>query len=197
MLWIGDRTRQENGAHVEFMRGIRNPIGLKCGPSLDARWPDAPDRRAEPEGRAGPPHADLPLRRTTRSRPICRRWFARWRAKAATSFGRAIRCTATRSARRQWLQDAALRPYHEGEPVVLRGPPRRRHARRRHPSRDDRQERHRMHRWRHRDFRGQDLPRPLITRTAIRASTPSRRSRWRSWWRSEARGASARVCQQI
>lgn len=36
MLWIGDRTRQENGAHVEFMRGIKNPIGLKCGPSLTA-----------------------------------------------------------------------------------------------------------------------------------------------------------------
>jgi 3-deoxy-7-phosphoheptulonate synthase len=35
MLWIGDRTRQPDGAHVEFMRGIRNPIGLKCGPSLD------------------------------------------------------------------------------------------------------------------------------------------------------------------
>ena len=34
MLWIGDRTRQETGAHVEFMRGIKNPIGLKCGPSL-------------------------------------------------------------------------------------------------------------------------------------------------------------------
>jgi 3-deoxy-7-phosphoheptulonate synthase len=34
MLWIGDRTRQLDGAHVEFMRGIRNPIGLKCGPSL-------------------------------------------------------------------------------------------------------------------------------------------------------------------
>lgn len=34
MLWIGDRTRQEKGAHVEFMRGIKNPIGLKCGPSL-------------------------------------------------------------------------------------------------------------------------------------------------------------------
>jgi 3-deoxy-7-phosphoheptulonate synthase len=34
MLWIGDRTRQENCAHVEFMRGIKNPIGLKCGPSL-------------------------------------------------------------------------------------------------------------------------------------------------------------------
>lgn len=34
MLWIGDRTRQPDGAHVEFMRGIRNPIGIKCGPSL-------------------------------------------------------------------------------------------------------------------------------------------------------------------
>lgn len=32
-LWIGDRTRQPDHAHVEFMRGIRNPIGLKCGPS--------------------------------------------------------------------------------------------------------------------------------------------------------------------
>jgi len=35
MLWIGDRTRQLDGAHVEFMRGIKNPLGLKCGPSSD------------------------------------------------------------------------------------------------------------------------------------------------------------------
>lgn len=34
MLWIGDRTRQIDHAHVEFFRGIQNPIGLKCGPSL-------------------------------------------------------------------------------------------------------------------------------------------------------------------
>ena len=34
MLWIGDRTRQLDHAHVEFARGIKNPIGLKCGPSL-------------------------------------------------------------------------------------------------------------------------------------------------------------------
>jgi 3-deoxy-7-phosphoheptulonate synthase len=33
MIWIGDRTRQLDGAHVEFCRGIKNPIGLKCGPS--------------------------------------------------------------------------------------------------------------------------------------------------------------------
>ena len=36
MLWIGDRTRQPDGAHVEFARGVQNPIGLKCGPSLTA-----------------------------------------------------------------------------------------------------------------------------------------------------------------
>ena len=34
MVWIGDRTRQPDHAHVEFCRGIKNPIGLKCGPSL-------------------------------------------------------------------------------------------------------------------------------------------------------------------
>jgi len=35
MLWIGERTRQLDGAHIEYMRGIKNPIGMKVGPSLD------------------------------------------------------------------------------------------------------------------------------------------------------------------
>ncbi|GAB3472280.1 3-deoxy-7-phosphoheptulonate synthase class II [Azotobacter salinestris] len=35
MLWIGDRTRQPDGAHVEFLRGVGNPIGVKVGPSMD------------------------------------------------------------------------------------------------------------------------------------------------------------------
>ncbi|MEL7214892.1 MAG: 3-deoxy-7-phosphoheptulonate synthase class II [Pseudomonadota bacterium] len=35
MIWIGDRTRQPDGAHIAFCRGVLNPIGLKCGPSLD------------------------------------------------------------------------------------------------------------------------------------------------------------------
>src|ERR1700737_2746169 len=34
MIWIGDRTRQLDHGHVEYFRGIKNPIGLKCGPSL-------------------------------------------------------------------------------------------------------------------------------------------------------------------
>jgi len=36
MLWIGDRTRQYDHAHVEYCRGVKNPIGIKCGPSLEA-----------------------------------------------------------------------------------------------------------------------------------------------------------------
>ena len=35
LLWIGDRTRQLDGGHVEYMRGIENPVGLKCGPSME------------------------------------------------------------------------------------------------------------------------------------------------------------------
>lgn len=34
MIWIGDRTRQPDHAHVEYCRGIKNPLGLKCGPSM-------------------------------------------------------------------------------------------------------------------------------------------------------------------
>jgi 3-deoxy-7-phosphoheptulonate synthase len=34
MVWVGDRTRQPTHAHVEYCRGVKNPIGLKCGPSL-------------------------------------------------------------------------------------------------------------------------------------------------------------------
>jgi 3-deoxy-7-phosphoheptulonate synthase len=38
MLWIGDRTRFPGSAHVEYLRGVGNPLGMKCGPSLE---PDA------------------------------------------------------------------------------------------------------------------------------------------------------------
>ena len=34
MIWIGDRTRQPSGAHVEFAKGVQNPVGLKCGPTM-------------------------------------------------------------------------------------------------------------------------------------------------------------------
>jgi 3-deoxy-7-phosphoheptulonate synthase len=53
MIWIGDRTRSLDGAHIEFARGVANPVGLKCGPSL------APDdllrlmERLDPDNRPG------------------------------------------------------------------------------------------------------------------------------------------------
>ena len=63
MLWIGDRTRQSDHAHIEYARGIKNPLGLKCGPSLKAdellRLIDI----LNPDNEAGPDHADRPLRR--------------------------------------------------------------------------------------------------------------------------------------
>ena len=53
MLWLGDRTRQLGGAHVEYLRGIENVVGVKCGPTLE---PDELLRlidRLEPRGRPG------------------------------------------------------------------------------------------------------------------------------------------------
>ncbi|MBS0297951.1 MAG: 3-deoxy-7-phosphoheptulonate synthase class II [Proteobacteria bacterium] len=35
MLWIGERTRQLDGAHLEYARGVRNPLGVKCGPTME------------------------------------------------------------------------------------------------------------------------------------------------------------------
>jgi 3-deoxy-7-phosphoheptulonate synthase len=52
MVWIGDRTRALGGAHVEYCRGVKNPIGLKCGPSIQPddliRLIEALDPDAEP-----------------------------------------------------------------------------------------------------------------------------------------------------
>ncbi len=53
MIWIGDRTRQPDGAHVEFARGVQNPIGLKCGPSTTADDLKVLMSRLNPENEAG------------------------------------------------------------------------------------------------------------------------------------------------
>jgi 3-deoxy-7-phosphoheptulonate synthase len=53
LVWIGERTRQLDGAHVEYFRGIKNPVGLKCGPTME---PDDILRLADalnPENEAG------------------------------------------------------------------------------------------------------------------------------------------------
>ncbi len=53
MIWIGDRTRQPDGAHVEFCRGVQNPIGLKCGPTTTAEDLKILMAKLNPENEAG------------------------------------------------------------------------------------------------------------------------------------------------
>ncbi|GGH17972.1 3-deoxy-D-arabinoheptulosonate-7-phosphate synthase [Cribrihabitans marinus] len=53
MIWIGDRTRQPDGAHVEFCRGVLNPIGLKCGPTTSPEDLKVLMERLNPENEEG------------------------------------------------------------------------------------------------------------------------------------------------
>ena len=53
LLWIGDRTRQLDGAHVEFLAGVQNPIGVKLGPSIEPDEVVALCKRLNPDLRAG------------------------------------------------------------------------------------------------------------------------------------------------
>ncbi|MFK7755163.1 MAG: class II 3-deoxy-7-phosphoheptulonate synthase [Sedimentitalea sp.] len=53
LIWIGDRTRQPDGAHVEFARGVQNPIGLKCGPSMTSEDLKLLMARLNPENEPG------------------------------------------------------------------------------------------------------------------------------------------------
>jgi 3-deoxy-7-phosphoheptulonate synthase len=82
MLWLGDRTRQIDGAHVEYLRGIENVVGVKCGPTMTSdellRLTDRLDPRSEPGklvliGRFGAKKiGDLlpPLMRATKGRRL-------------------------------------------------------------------------------------------------------------------------------
>ncbi|WP_281982086.1 class II 3-deoxy-7-phosphoheptulonate synthase [Thalassorhabdomicrobium marinisediminis] len=53
MIWIGDRTRQPDGAHVEYASGVQNPIGLKCGPTMTTGHLKALMAKLNPENEAG------------------------------------------------------------------------------------------------------------------------------------------------
>jgi 3-deoxy-7-phosphoheptulonate synthase len=53
LIWIGDRTRQPDGAHVEFCRGVQNPIGLKCGPTMTSGHLKALMNTLNPENEPG------------------------------------------------------------------------------------------------------------------------------------------------
>ncbi|MFW2544512.1 class II 3-deoxy-7-phosphoheptulonate synthase [Primorskyibacter sp. 2E107] len=53
MIWIGDRTRQPDGAHVEFASGVLNPVGLKCGPTTTAEDLKVLMQKLNPANEAG------------------------------------------------------------------------------------------------------------------------------------------------
>ncbi|MFT5661441.1 MAG: 3-deoxy-7-phosphoheptulonate synthase [Sulfurimonas sp.] len=53
MLWIGDRTRQLDGAHVEYLSGVKNPIGIKAGPTMDPQDLIKLVNKLNPENEAG------------------------------------------------------------------------------------------------------------------------------------------------
>jgi len=53
MLWIGDRTRQLDGAHIEFLKGVNNPIGVKAGPTMDPEDLVRLAQTLNPENEAG------------------------------------------------------------------------------------------------------------------------------------------------
>ena len=59
-VWVGDRTRAPGGAHVDFVSRLANPIGMKVGPTARPEEVAELVERLDPDGRAGPAHADLP-----------------------------------------------------------------------------------------------------------------------------------------
>ena len=145
MLWIGDRTRFEGSAHVEYLRGVGNPIGMKCGPSLE---PDALLRLLDTLN---------PAREAGRITLISR--FGNDKVEAglpqAGTRGEGRRPSGAVELRpdarqrhqgRQRLQDPPVRPHPVRSEGLLRRPPGGRHACRRHPYRDDRAGRDGMHR---------------------------------------------------
>ena len=143
-IWVGERTRDLDGAHVDFVSRIRNPIGVKlsaegrrrrarCG-CIDKLDPDREPGRLTFITRMG---AQTSPRRAAAARR------ARSPTPARRSRGSATRCTATPSSR-QRLQDPRLRRRRRRGARLLRGAPGARHRPGRHPRRADRQRRHRV-----------------------------------------------------
>ena len=77
LLWIGERTRQLDGAHVEFLSGVQNPIGVKLGPDATPDEVVELCRRLDPGREPGPAHARQPHGRRRVAEDASRRSCAR------------------------------------------------------------------------------------------------------------------------
>ena len=135
--WIGERTRALDGAHVEFFRHVRNPVGVKLGPSTTPEDALALSRPAQPGQRAGAAHVHHPDGRVGDPlRPAPGRGEGHGQRRPG---GLGLRSHAREHDRGTGRpQDAARGGHPRGGHRLLRGPPRARH-----PSRGDS---HRVHR---------------------------------------------------
>ena len=100
MLWIGERTRELDGAHVEFLRGVGNPIGCKVGPTMTGQDVLAAVRGAQPGAHPRAADADLADGRRPRRGQAAVRCCAPSPTPGTPSCGPATRCTATPTPRR-------------------------------------------------------------------------------------------------
>lgn len=96
MVWIGERTRQLDGAHIEFASRIRNPIGVKLGPTTTPEDALTLIERLDPEQEPGGSPSS-PAWERTRSATSSPSWSRRSPPPARRSPGSATRCTATPS----------------------------------------------------------------------------------------------------
>ena len=141
LVWIGERTRQIDGAHVEFATGIGNPIEVKLGPTRDPGRGRRALRAAQPRPRARPAHVRHPHGRRQGPTAPSRRSCEPCRPPGIRSPGSATRCTATpsrasRAARRATSTTCSARS-RASSPSTGRGDlagrgPHRAHRRRRH-----------------------------------------------------------------
>ena len=143
--WIGERTRQADGAHVEFLRGVANPLGLKCGPTM------TPDEVLRLIDVLNPNNEPGRLTLITRM-GADRVGFASAAADPrGTARGTARRLVVRSNAwqhdhRDVGPQDTAVRTHRRGTARLLRGASRGGQPSGRDACGDDREGRHRMHR---------------------------------------------------
>ena len=145
LLWIGERTRDPGGAHVEFARQIRNPVAVKIGPAVTAQDVLALIKALDPDGEPG------------RLTLITRMGAGRIRqalpplAEAVAASGAAVVwvCDPMHGNTVEAASGHKTRYFDDVLDEVaglLRGAPRARHAPGRHPHRVHRRRRHRVHR---------------------------------------------------
>ena len=148
-VWVGERTRDLDGAHIDFVAAVRNPVGVKVSANADTDDLLRIIDKVDPEREPGPAHLHHP----DGGRPHPR--GAADHRREGHGIRRAGHLGLRPDARQHLrvglgLQDPRLRRRRRGGRGLLRGAPRPRHGARRHPRRAHRQRRHRVRRRRRR-----------------------------------------------